>query len=438
MPPPAKPRRLTGLLRSSTARQAAIYFASSGLRAGLTFLTLPLLAALLDPEGFGLWSLYRTLVLFLVPLLGLSLHAAIGRSYHRLDAAEMRRLILTCLCFVAAAALLVQLLATPALLARDSLFSLPAGWLLLLPLIALLSNVTLINQNLLRQQQRPWSYAAYELIQGLLPFAAGLALIWCGMDWTALVIGLLLAGLLSAGGSLWRLTRERQVGGPLDRPLLGRTLRFTLPLVPHTLGMSVLVMADRLVLERQASAAEVGIYVVGYTLGTAPQLISLPFNNAWSPWAYRQLAQGGERGRLRIAKAIYLYGAAMGLLALAWWAASAWVLGLFFAPDYQPAAAVIGWVILGVLLFALYSTLFPLLSDAGHSGTICAVTLLAVAVNLGGCLLLVPIHGMLGAAWSTAAAYAVLLLAMLVMTQRAVPLPWGKALRDLLARRSLA
>lgn len=427
--------RLARLVRSVPARQAGIYFASSSLRAGIVFLTLPLLAALLEPEGFGLWSLYRTLLLFLLPVMGLSLHAAIGRSFHRLAAAEMRRLILTCVAFVTVAAAVVLLLAAPWLLSRDSLFSLPSPWLLLLPLVGLLGNVTLINQNLLRQQQRAWSYAAYELAQGLLPYAVGLLLIaLAGWGWTAMIVGLLASSLVTALASLWRLARERQIGGPLDRALLGRTLRFTLPLIPHTLGMSVLVMADRLVLERYGSAAEVGIYVVGYTLATALQLVSQPFGNAWSPWAYRQLALPEGRGRLRLAKAIYLYAGGMALLALGWWLASPLVLRWFFAPEYQPAAAVLGWVILGLLLFSIYSTLFPLLSDAGRSGAICLVTVLAVAVNLGGCLLLVPRHGMLGAAWATAAAYAVLLLAMLAMVQRLAPLPWGAALRDLLRR----
>ena len=77
-------RALFRLLRSVPARQAAIYFGSSSLRAGFAFLMLPVLAALLGPDGFGLWALYRTLLLFMIPVLGLSLHASIGRGYHRL------------------------------------------------------------------------------------------------------------------------------------------------------------------------------------------------------------------------------------------------------------------------------------------------------------------------------------------------------------------
>jgi O-antigen/teichoic acid export membrane protein len=428
-------RALLRLLRSVPARQAAIYFGSSSLRAGFAFLMLPVLAALLGPDGFGLWSLYRTLLLFMIPVLGLSLHASIGRGYHRLPAETMRRLIHTCLWFVTAAALLAWALTAPWLLTHDSVFSLPTDWLLLVPLVALLSNVTMVNQSLLRQQQRAWGYAAYELAGGLLPYLIGLALIWAGLGWTALVIGLLAASLCTALGSLWRFRREDQSRGPLDRALLLQTLGFTLPLIPHTLGMSMLVLSDRLVLERYSDPAEVGIYVVGYTLATGLQLVSLPFNNAWSPWVYRQLALPGGGGRLRVAKAYYLFAGGMLLLALAWWLLSPLVLELFFAAEFQAARPVLGWVVLGLLFAALHGSLFPILSDAGRSGALCLVTVSAVAVNLAGCFLLVPRHGMLGAAWATTAAYGLLFLGILVMVQRLTPLPWAAAARSLLSRR---
>lgn len=416
--------RALRLLRSTTARQAAIYFGSSSLRAGLAFLLLPVLAALLGPEGFGRWTIYRTLLLFLVPVLGLSLHAAISRSYYRLSAEELRRLVQSCLYFLCVSTGIVLLLLLPALLWRSHYFSLAAEWLWLLPVIALLSNVTLINQVLLRQELHAWAYARYEIVGGVLPFALGLLLIWAGLGWEALAIGLAATALLTTLASLRRFRRERRAGGPLDRPLLARTLGFSLPLIPHTLGASMLVLSDRLVLEHYGSAAEVGIYSVGYMLATALQLISLPFNNAWSPWVFRQLTDEKPGARLRLVKAIYVYILGLGLIGLAWWLLAPLVLRWFFAADYAPAAQVIGWIILGVVLMGVHAALFPILLYAGRSRTICLVTMIAVAANLLGCFWLIPKYGMLGAAWATTASYVTLAFGQLVATQLASPLPW--------------
>lgn len=421
-------QRLSRLARSTTARQAAVYFGSSALRAGLGFLLLPILAHLLGPEGFGLWTLYRTLLLFLIPVLGLSLHAALARSFYKLTAEELRRLVHSSLVFLLLSTAVVLALLLPALLWRGGWFGLPSAWLWLLPAAALFSNVTLINQGLLRQEQRPWSFAALEVTTGVLPFALGLLLIWLGGGWQALAIGTLAAALLTASASLWRFRREGRAAGPLDRHLLRQTLAFSLPLIPHTLGQSMLVLSDRLVLEHYADAATVGIYSVGYTLATALQLISLPFNNAWSPWVYRQLTDDKPVARRRLVRAIYAYIGGMALLGLLWWLVAPLLLDWFFAPAFAPAAPVIGWIVLGVVLAAAHSTVFPVLLFTGNTATICLVTLSATAVNLGGCFLLIPGHGMLGAAWATAASYLVLLGGQVLATQLISPLPWFKAL----------
>jgi len=417
-------RRMQRVLRSATARQATIYFGSSSLRAGIAFLLLPLVAGLLGPEGFGHWTIYRTLLLLLIPVLGLSLHAAIGRSYYQITRAELHRLLHSSLVFLLRGTLLLLALLLPLLLLRDSYFGIAAGWLWLLPLVALLSNVTLISQGLLRQEQRPWSFARYEVVAGVLPFAAGLLLIWLGYGWEALAIGVAGTALLTGGASLLGFRREGKLAGPFDRDVMRRTLAFTLPLVPHTLGSAALVLSDRLFLEHYRDAAAVGVYSVGYTLATALQLVSLPFNNAWSPWAFRQLANDGPTARLRLVKAIYLYGLGVALLGLAWWGVAPLLLDWFFAPAYAPAAAVIGWIVLGLALAALHSALFPVLLFKGRSRAICLVTLAAVAVSLVGCLLLVPGHGMMGAAWATAASYLVLFAGQLLATQLHAPLPW--------------
>lgn len=422
-------RRLSHLARSKTARQAAVYFGSSALRAGLGFLLLPILAHLLGPEGFGLWTLYRTLLLFLIPVLGLSLHAALARSFYKLTAEELRRLVHSSLVFLLLSTAVVLALLLPPLLWRGGWFGLPSTWLWLLPAAALFSNVTLINQGLLRQEQRPWSFAALEVTTGVLPFALGLLLIWLGSGWQALAIGTVATALLTAAASLWRFRREGRAAGPLDRPLLRQTLAFSLPLIPHTLGQSMLVLSDRLVLEHYADAATVGVYSVGYTLATALQLISLPFNNAWSPWVYRQLSEDKPAARRRLVRAICSYLAVMAAMGLVWWLAAPLLLEWFFAPAFAQAASVIGWIVLGVVLLATHAVLFPVLIFTGHTHTICLVTLSAVAVNLGGCFLLIPSHGMLGAAWATAASYAVLAIGQFVATWFHSPLPWLSAWR---------
>jgi O-antigen/teichoic acid export membrane protein len=68
---------------------------------------------------------------------------------------------------------------------------------------------------------------------------------------------------------LWRFVRE--------------SLSFSLPLVPHLVMASGLVVADRFILAHYRDLSEVGIYSLAYTLGMVMFLVTHSLSQAWLP-----------------------------------------------------------------------------------------------------------------------------------------------------------
>src|SRR5438067_1618929 len=66
-------------------------------------------------------------------------------------------------------------------------------------------------------------------------------------------------------------------------------LRYGLPLVPHRVSGWLTGMADRVIIAKLTSLGQVGIYSVGYSIGTAVALVQEAFNRAWVPFFFDRL-----------------------------------------------------------------------------------------------------------------------------------------------------
>ena len=77
--------RLRAVAEHPLLKGFGAYFASSILNRSIPLLLLPVLTGYLAPEDYGLLSVFQALMAFLVPVIGMNLHANITRVYFRED-----------------------------------------------------------------------------------------------------------------------------------------------------------------------------------------------------------------------------------------------------------------------------------------------------------------------------------------------------------------
>jgi O-antigen/teichoic acid export membrane protein len=225
---------------------------------------------------------------------------------------------------------------------------------------------------------------------------------------------------------------------PLIRPMFSRAvlrdaLGFGLPRIPHSVAQQVISTADRNFLNAFGTLADVGLYSIGASLGLALKLFLSAFESAWTPFF---LAVMKEKNAGRVYRAISTYVIAVLVLLVAGLAALAPdVVRIFAAPRYAPAASVIPWIALGVMFQGLYlvgsiglvitkrTTIYPISTG------------IAAVASLVANMLLIPRHGMLGAAWANAIAYATLAGVTSAFSMRVYPIryEWGRLLRIAIA-----
>jgi O-antigen/teichoic acid export membrane protein len=214
-------------------------------------------------------------------------------------------------------------------------------------------------------------------------------------------------------------------GGTLSLGMLREALGFGLPKVPHGVMVQIQNLADRKVLDLFVGRAEIGLYHVGYTLGSMVKFPLSAFEPAWQPFVYAQLGLPEAKATLaRTAAQVFAAFAGCALL-LAVLGPELLALMTAARPEFRAAAPVIPVVALAYLLhgvFLLTSIGIGLEKKAGYYPLITAA---AAATNLSADFLLIPRLGMMGAAWATVASYFVMASLGALISQRVHPLPFA-------------
>jgi O-antigen/teichoic acid export membrane protein len=412
-------------------KHSAIYLGSSILGKLIPFLLLPILTAYLTTEEFGTWSVYQVLMAFMVPFVGLNLHNNITRRFFARPKEETAVLVANMIWIVLVNVLLVTFLIFLFRKPLEALLSIESFWLLLLPLIALMSMMKMFYMTLLRNRKMAWRYGALEIAYSILTFcvAAFLIVVW-GWKWDGMASAMATAMIVFGVLGLVMIYRGGYFKANVDPGILRELLMVSIPFVPHAVGGIVINMSDRLFIDQMIGKGAVGIYSVGFMFGMIVSIIMGAFNKAWSPWLHEQLVQISPEKKIQIVKVTYFLVFLVLLLPLFIWGASMVLLPFMVDDPYLGAEEYIVWIAYGYAIQSLYFFVFPYLIHTGKTIYLAKVTCFAAMVNLIGNFILIRYNGALGAAQSTIIAYTIMSLGIWYHATKVYPMPWSVRMRN--------
>jgi O-antigen/teichoic acid export membrane protein len=215
---------------------------------------------------------------------------------------------------------------------------------------------------------------------------------------------------------------REQLGLQFSRPLLREMNRFGVPLVPAALALIAVNFSDRFFLVHLTDLREVGLYEIGVRIASAMVLLLTAFRTAWPAFAY-SIADDDEAKRTYAFVLTYLVTIA-SWLALGLGLLAPWLVRLLTTPDYYEGSTVVAPLAFGGMAYAAYIVMAIGVGRAKRTQFNWLITGIAAAVNVALNLILIPAHGMMGAAIATVAAYSVMFLAMTWYAQRVFPAPY--------------
>jgi O-antigen/teichoic acid export membrane protein len=232
------------------------------------------------------------------------------------------------------------------------------------------------------------------LMAGL--FAAGVAepAVW--------IVAYLVAGVLPTTVYALRWLRLPAPEGPAEPLDRHRTVRREgLTLFPAALSNMAMLRSDRLALPALASTSALGLYA---SVATMTELLAWPLrayaDSRLGRWRAAHRAGGLRTGPVVAAAAGYVLvvaPVAAGVLHL--------LLVPVFGAQYAAAEAVVLPLVAAAGLYAVSRVSLGLLIARGHGGLVSAAEIAGFAVSFAAYLLLIPGHGILGAAWGSLLGY---------------------------------
>ncbi len=413
------------LLKGIFLKKFGTYFFASILNRALPFLLLPLLTSYLTPEAYGTIALFQVVITFFVPFIGWNMQVNITRNFFQKSKSEISRIIFL-LCFLLACSfIMVVLILTVLVRMFPSIFSLSTQWVYIASITAVMLTLNQFNLAVLRNEGRAFIYGTFEIVNTLVSIGVTIYLIvGLGFGWEGRAWGIFIAPLVTGSIGLIRLIKSKYVSVGFERKVVRGILTVSIPLIPHALGMAIILLSDRIFLDRLLGKEAVGIYAIGYQFGMIVAITTDSFNKVWSPWMYTQLAQISPQIKRQIVRLTYLYDIGILFFAVIVSYISFFLIDFMTTKDYSDAKQFVIWVALGYALRGMYMMRFPYLVHVGRTGFLGMITAVSAIVNLVANYILIQSNGVLGAAQATLFSFAIQFVGVWWYSNKIYSMPW--------------
>jgi len=421
-------RPIHGIAQRLTHSFAVYGITNFGIRA-LNFLLIVIYAHYLRPDDYGVIYIAEIIASFLVIFAGLSIDSALQRLYfrHSQHSEELRGYLGSTFLFGFSWMMLVLVLALVLGRYLQSQFLRYASvpfypYVATAIATAIASQAVQFRLALYQVSRLARSYASLSITLAILTAICCLyEIVIRQAGAIGMMKGKLVAAAITSVIAVWSI--RSILTTRFQWRFVRESLSFSVPLIPHLVMASGLVVADRFILEHYRGLSEVGIYSLAYTFGMIMFLVTQSLSQAWLPMFF-ELAGDGEGNKEALGR--ICSGLAMFLVALA-------CLGILLSPlfiqafldyRYQVAARIVPLVVMGYLFHALFSLFDLSILQAKRTAIVFLISLIAFTVNLVLNFAMIPRWGMYGAAWATTIAYGVEAVGAYLLAQRVFALPY--------------
>ncbi len=412
-------------------RHSILYVLGRYGASAVTVLSIAVLTRLASPADYGVYALvvsaaqtgYSTLLQWLRLALNRFLPSHADREEFFLT--QIAAGYLAVVTGVIAIGVLLELLTTDA----DIRYAILIG----IPLFVAMGFAE-VGLSLLQSQLKAGIYSLLSVMRALVAAATGIVLLLLDFGATGLLLGAM-TGYAACGLPVLWINRSKIRLAEADRATILRLARYGMPFAITGALASVIALADRYIIAALLGTEAAGLYAAPYDLANRSlQVMMLAVGLAGTPLIFRAY----EAGSLAAARPVLerqfqlLAGTALPV-ALALAMLSPAVSRLLLGPQFQDWGAVLmPWIVIATLVQGMETFYFSFaFSLAQRALRLAAVLLAAAAVNIGLNFLLIPIHGLEGAAAATLIAAVVAAVGSGLLGRRvlALPLPLGDLMR---------
>lgn len=419
-------------------KEIGVYFAGKVLSYASPILLIPVLTHVLSTEDYGVVGTYTAIYNVLNAFIGLSAAGAVVRAYMDKDDSGFD---FPCYLFNALLVnfLLFLLALTPLyLLSAFSLINLPLMAIILLPVIVSLATFKAYKHKLWNIQKKAVNYSLFDVIFNLALLTLSVSLVLTLLpDWRGRLYAIIFVEALFCSISIYFLFKEDGIKFTFNKIYMKSVLMYGLPLIPHSMGLTLLASADKLLLNNMVGLSAVGIYVVALSMASLLMIVTVPIDQALNPYVYKLFKHRTELGDRRYIVGFWVYLGIAIFVALLFYLVLPFAIPLVVGEEFQAAEEYVGILLVGQVCHAMYRYVIKAVFFSKKTHLVSITTITSGLIGLGCQILLIKSYGIAGAAIGTSIAYSLSFLIAWYYSNRLYPMPWSKSPKYLLHIKTL-
>jgi len=274
----------------------------------------------------------------------------------------------------------------------------------------------------LRLQRKAKKFASFKLINIGVNIILNLVLI---LKYKMGIEAVLISNLFASASSLILLSPDiiKSLHLGFNMELLKKLLKFGLPYLPAGLSSMLIQGIDRPILGKLTNLDTVGIYNACYKLGIFMMLFVNMFQYAWQPFFLQNAEEKNAKEIFSKVLTYFTLASALILVILSLFIDNIVAIPVLHGRTLIDSAYWGGLSIVPIILFGyLFNGLYVIFTAGIYieekSMYIPLITGIGALVNIVVNFLLIPVWGIMGAAFATLAAYLAMALGLYIVTQR--------------------
>ncbi|WP_426448492.1 lipopolysaccharide biosynthesis protein [Siccibacter colletis] len=408
-------------------KNGSIYLLANILYAAVPFLMIPVLTRALTPAEYGQIAIFQMLTAGLAGIIGFNGTGASARHHFEdVSEDEKARYNTNCIYILFFSVLVV--------LAIFSLFStfLTQKLSLSFEMIVLAVGVSAFSF-IIQLRLVQWQVQKQAVNYGLFQVSNGLALLvfvfiflfTIEKTGAQYILANFVSTLILSVMALFSLCKSNSISWSLPRrTVMTDIMIFGAPLVPHVFGGFLLTSFDRVIINDHFGLALTGIYTLAFQLSMALKIVFDAINKSFVPYLYEILKRDDAEEKLLLVKRTYLWYVVLFAAGLLGFIIGPELLVLVAGSAYKQAAEIISYLIVGQIFYGMYFMVTNYIFYAKKTALLSLITIFSGGVNIGLILVMIPVYGLKGAAWSFCLSMSLRFLLTWALASRVIHMPW--------------
>jgi len=404
--------------------ETAIYGISTVLGRFLIFLLLPFYTHVLPTGDYGIVAYLYAYIAFLNVIYGYGMESAFFKYASTLELGDRKQTFSTPFASVLFTSFLFSLLIDFSASNIAGVLEIGSGNAILIQLAAWIlffDAISVIPFASLRLDRKPVRFAVIRLINIIVNLTLNVVLL---LNFHLGIIGIFMSGLVSSALTFMLLLPTIFRNFSFEYvPLIHKgLLKFGLPYLPSGLSWMVIQVIDRPILRSLTDESTVGIYQASYKLGIFMLLLVNMFDYAWRPFFLSNAREKDAKAMFSRVLTYFALASAIVVLVLSLFIEDL-VKAQFFGryiihPNYWGGLEIVPVILLAHVFSGVYIIFTPGIYIEKKTYHLLYIVGTGAMINVVANYLLIPVLGMMGAAYATLLSYLSMAVALYVVVQR--------------------